>query len=79
MPKLVAMWVVSLVVVAALSAAVTAQVNRQGPRIVSGADLGFRVEGQEITTGKPVGVLVIRVNGEWLEVGSGVRTVPATH
>lgn len=79
MRKLVAMWVLSLVVAGVLSAIATAQVNRQTPRVVSGADLGFRVNGQDRNTGKPVGVLVIRINGEWVEVSPGVSAFPATH
>jgi len=35
------------------------------PTIISGADLGFRVEGH--TGGVPVGRLVVRVNGRWVE------------
>lgn len=47
------------------------------PTVMSGADVGFRVEGQR--AGRPVGQLVIRVNGQWLEVefGTVVRQLPA--
>jgi hypothetical protein len=43
------------------------------PTVVSGADIGFRIEGTRGDT--PIGRLVIRVNGEWVEpdLGSGVR------
>lgn len=40
------------------------------PRIVSGNDLGFRVEGTDPRTGNPTGTWVIRMNGNWVEVGS---------
>lgn len=34
------------------------------PVIVSGADIGFRIEGHDGTT--PVGTLVVRVDGRWV-------------
>ena len=45
------------------------------PRIVSGSDLGFRVDGTDPRSGKPTGAWVIRVNGRWVEVAaaSGIR------
>jgi hypothetical protein len=48
------------------------------PTVVSGGDLGFRVEGRRGNT--PVGTLVIRINGQWVDVevahGAGVRMTP---
>jgi hypothetical protein len=35
------------------------------PRVMTGADVGFRVEGLRGNT--PVGRIVVRVNGEWVE------------
>jgi hypothetical protein len=43
-------------------------------RIVSRNDVGVRIEGTDVRTGKSVGTLVVRVNGEWIEVGGGWRT-----
>ena len=40
------------------------------PRVVSGGDVGFRVEGTDLRTGNPTGVWVIKVNGVWMEVAS---------
>jgi hypothetical protein len=47
------------------------------PTVVSGPDIGFRIEGVRGDT--PVGTLVIRVNGQWVEAdfGSGVRKLTA--
>jgi hypothetical protein len=47
------------------------------PTVVSGADIGFRIEGVKGDT--PVGTLVIRVNGQWVEpdFGSGVQKLTA--
>ena len=58
----------ALLLVAA-TAWVTAQafsVDKVTPRVLAGPDVGFRVEG--IRGGKtPVGTIVVRVNGEWVE------------
>lgn len=72
-----------VVVLASLSAwAVSAQVIPQfrarpvdPPVVLSGDDLGFRVEGMEGNA--PVGTLVVRVNDEWVEVkfGGGVASL----
>jgi hypothetical protein len=47
------------------------------PTVISGNDIGFRIEGTRGDT--PIGTLVIRVNGEWVEpdFGSGVRRLTA--
>lgn len=60
----------------AFGPALVAQTSRQPQgEIVSGSDLGFRVEGTDIRTGKPIGTWMIRVKGQWLEIGeaSGIR------
>ena len=69
----VLLWLVSLAVVGALASAQTA---RDTSGIISGADLGFRPEGWK---GKArVGTWMVRINGEWVEAQSSMRTVPAT-
>ncbi len=96
MRKSIIVWAVSVAAAAAVSAGVTAQVVQSGrvgqPRIVSGSDIGFRVEGQrreprtDSVSGRtaPIdiltGHLVVKVNGEWIEAevsGRGIR--PATN
>ena len=64
------LWVVSLVVVAVVASAQVArpQMPVREPKIISGADLGFRVTSMGE---RPAGQLMIRVNGEWLEVEFG--------
>ncbi len=44
--------------------------------VLSGGDLGFRVTGQK--DGKPVGYLVVRVDGKWVETASQptLRLIP---
>lgn len=42
------------------------QVVREAPRVVSGSDVGFRIEGRRGDT--VVGALVVRVDGEWVDV-----------
>ena len=51
------------------SAAVAGEVAATGqgsePRVLSGADLGFRVDGMA-RDGAPMGTLVVRVDGKWV-------------
>jgi hypothetical protein len=61
------LWLVSLVAVGAW-----AQIQPQQP-VISGGDLGFRVERQD--RGGPVGRLVVRVDGKWVEAGFAVGAV----
>jgi hypothetical protein len=61
---LVVLWVASLVAVG-----VWAQSPPQPEqKVISGNDLGYRVERID-RTGKPVGTLVVRINGQWVEAG----------
>jgi hypothetical protein len=71
---LAAAWLVSLVAVAAVaqSPSVTPLPT---PVVVSGADIGFRIEGHHGRI--PVGTLVIRVDGRWVEPRGQSRVVPA--
>ena len=39
-------------------------------RILSGNDIGFRMEGTDPRTGNPTGTWMIRIDGNWLEVGA---------
>jgi hypothetical protein len=67
---LAALWVLSLVAVVTI---VNAQVYRMNPlaepRILSGPDFGIRIEAEQ--NGKPVGRLVVRIDGEWVEAQLG--------
>ena len=73
------LWVLSLFVVASAVKAQVFEVPRSlpEPRIVSGADFGFRIEAEQ--KGTPIGRLVVRVDGKWLEARvaatPGVRPV----
>ena len=101
MKSSIALWVASVAVTAAASAALTARTVAQvvvpplgtaQPRLLSGDDIGFRVEGQkqerrfDARTGRPTtvdrvtGHLVVRVNGQWVEADvSGLMARPATN
>jgi hypothetical protein len=59
---LVVIWLTSLVGVG-----VWAQTESQ-QQVISGSDLGFRVERQD-RYGRPIGRLVVRMNGKWVEAG----------
>jgi hypothetical protein len=57
----VMVWVASLVAVG-----VWAQAPSQpDAKVLSGPDIGFRIERQE--RGTPIGKLVVRVNGQWVD------------
>ena len=63
------LWLVSLAIVAGFtSALMRAQAPANAP-VVSGADLGFRIQGKN-QNGEPLGRFVIRVDGKWVPVAS---------
>jgi hypothetical protein len=72
--KMALLWVLSLVLVSALTAAARAQRGQppssdswvlQGPTVLTGADVGFRLE--RVRDGVPVGQVVVRIDGRWVE------------
>jgi hypothetical protein len=69
-------WLFSLATVATIAQprVVTSPQLEPGPGIISGNDIGFRVEGHQGS--RPIGTLVIRVNGEWVEPKSVLRIIP---
>ena len=67
------LWLVSLVIVGSVAAA---QTRREAGAVISGENIGFRPEGWN---GKArTGTFVVKVNGEWVEAQSVMKTVPAT-
>lgn len=73
---LVVLWVASLIAVRVIATEQSQgmQPLRSGPIIVSGEDIGFRIEG---TIGDaPAGTLVIRRNGVWVEPRGKQGLVP---
>lgn len=77
MTKLILFWLMSLAVVAVVASTLTrAQSRLTDARIVSGDDVGFRVEGMD-HNGNPAGTFVVRLNGEWVAVGSMPAVRPA--
>jgi len=84
MQRWIVLWLVSLAVVAGFtSALIRAQAPSQvpppftsqappAPRVVSGGDIGFRLEGTK--DGRAVGTLVVRINGQWVETTSSVTS-----
>jgi uncharacterized protein (DUF58 family) len=61
------LWVLSLFAVASVAKAQVFELPRPlpEPRVVAGPDFGFRVEGD--LRGTPVGKLVVRIDGKWIE------------
>lgn len=72
-------WVFSLLAVASFVRAQAYAINPVPPRVLSGPDMGIRVEGEQ--NGVPVGVPVVRIDGQWVEVkfGSAKSAKPITH
>ena len=77
-----AMWLVSLFAAAMVGLYAQAPMPPREPRlpgpaaptaaeVISGNDLGFRIDSRKGDT--PVGRLVIRINGQWVEVEESVR------
>ena len=63
------LWMVSLVGVATVAAQIAAQ--PVAPKVLSGSDVGFRVESIDHKAGAVVGRLVVNVNGKWVEAQLG--------
>jgi hypothetical protein len=72
--RLLAAWLLSMAVVASATLAY-AQTLAHHSRMLSAEDIGFRVEGMD-PNGRPTGVFVVRINGEWREVGSTFTVRP---
>lgn len=77
--KVALLWVVSLVVVGVVVASAQAlrpvRVVTATPLIVSGSDIGFRID--RTINGVPSGTLVVRIDGKWVDVASGPILKPA--
>jgi hypothetical protein len=69
-----ALWIVSLLVATSMVHAQWHRPNPVTPRVVSGADFGFRIEGEQ--AGVPIGVPVVRINGQWIAVKVGAVSRP---
>lgn len=69
-------WALSLIVVGAFARAQTpGQRNgRANPDIISGSDLGFRMEGQ--VRDRVTGTFVVRINGNWWDVAPPMTLKP---
>jgi hypothetical protein len=84
MRKLILFWLLSLAVVGGLASALTFAQPRSplaidplaNAPILSGADIGFRLEGTN-RSGEPIGTLMVRINGEWMAASSVPTWRPA--
>ena len=84
--RIAMLWAISSLVTGVLTAAAQrptgdARVGAAGaliteaPTIVSGPDLGFRIE--RTRDGIALGKIVVRVDGKWIDTGSSATVVPA--
>jgi len=46
-------------------------------RLITGNDLGFRVDGTDPRTGNPTGTWMVRLGGDWVEVSHAPLVRPA--
>ena len=70
--RLITLWIASVILVALATLAYSqARDPRSDVKVLSGNDIGFRIDGID-SSGKPTGVLVVRSKGEWVEVGSSI-------
>ena len=81
MRKVASFWIASLIGVALLASGLTSAqqippLRPVDPTVLSGNDIGFRVDGYD-REGRAQGRLVVRVNGQWLETSftGGVRRI----
>jgi hypothetical protein len=70
------LWVLSLFVVAGLVYAQVYATNPVTPKIVAGPDFGIRIDGEQ--NGIPVGLPVVKINGQWVTVKFGTSDPKAT-
>jgi hypothetical protein len=74
---LVAAWLISLIAVGAVAGQLAYRFEPlPEPMVLSGSDIGFRVEGRLGT--QPAGHIVIRVNGQWVVPTEQTVRQPAT-
>jgi hypothetical protein len=77
---LVVVWTLSMIAAAKIATAQAPEMVPSAiPIVVSGNDLGFRIDGQRGQT--PVGRIVVRIDGQWVEaelsrVGKPLIAVP---
>jgi hypothetical protein len=71
--SIVAAWLFSLVAIAAIAQSRPTTPDPEHT-VISGNDIGFRVDRYD--GGRPVGVIVIRVDGRWVEPKSVPRPTP---
>ena len=69
---LIAVWLFSLVAVGAIAQSRVVRPLSE-PITLTGSDIAFRVEGEEGQ--RPVGKLIVRYNGQWVEPRAAAGTV----
>jgi hypothetical protein len=49
------------------------------PVVISGENVGVRVSGPSDKSGKVVGTVVVKINGQWVDVTSSMTGVPTDY
>jgi hypothetical protein len=74
--RVVLAWLLSVgAAIAGTAAIMSAQPAPPGVRVLTGNDIGFRVEGNR--GDYPVGTLVVRINGKWVDAAFATKAIPA--
>ena len=74
--------VLVVLVLSLVSVGVWAQTRRDPtaptivPEVLSGENVGVRVTGPSDKSGKVTGTLVVKINGQWVDVASSMTRVP---
>jgi hypothetical protein len=80
MKRFVMFWMASLVLVVMATFAFAQNQFPQNrlpqPQMLSGNDVGFRMDGTDVN-GRATGTFMVRYNGEWITVGPSMMARPA--
>jgi hypothetical protein len=68
------LWVASLFLVGTIAKGQSHSIYPVPPTVVSGPDFGFRIEGEQ--NGVPVGLLVVKIDGKWVQARIGSTKGP---
>ena len=71
---LAVLWIASLVGVRTWAQSEPRVISKSEPRVIAGSDIGFRVERVD-ARGTPMGSLVVRMDGKWVEVGFASKMI----
>ena len=72
---LAVLWISSLVAVGAWAQTQVKIQSKGAPRFLSGSDIAFRIDRTDVE-GTPIGTLVVKIDGKWVEPSFSQRVKP---